>query len=62
MSDPTSFTEVVVREGGSYWAYCREFPGCIAVGKTRAELNRNFTEVFEGYLEAPTIWAGSKSV
>jgi predicted RNase H-like HicB family nuclease len=52
-----TYSEVVVREGRGYWAYCAELPGCVTVGRTRAELDRRFREALDGYLRAVSILA-----
>ncbi len=43
---------VIYEEGPQSWgAYSPDVPGCIAVGKTREEVERNFREALEFHLE-----------
>ena len=41
-------TQVLKRESDSRWGFYQEFPGCIAVGKTKAELVQNLRDALAG--------------
>ena len=44
--------DVVVEKSSDCWcAYVPDLPGCVSVGSTREEMNRNIREAIELYLD-----------
>ena len=39
------------QEGDSWWAYIPELPGCVAVGKSKAEVEKLIQEALDLHLE-----------
>lgn len=42
---------VIEKTATGYSAYVPDLPGCISVGRTREEMNRNIREAIELYLD-----------
>jgi predicted RNase H-like HicB family nuclease len=42
---------IIEREGDSYGAYSPDVPGCVAVGKSREEVERRMQEALVDHLE-----------
>jgi predicted RNase H-like HicB family nuclease len=45
------YSVVIEKTGTGYSAYVPDLPGCVSVGTTRAEMNRNISEAIELYLD-----------
>jgi predicted RNase H-like HicB family nuclease len=45
------YTVVIEKTGTGYSAYVPDFPGCVSVGRTREEMDRNIREAIELYLD-----------
>jgi predicted RNase H-like HicB family nuclease len=45
------FAVVIEKTGTGYSAYVPDLPGCISVGSTREEMDRNIREAIELYLD-----------
>jgi predicted RNase H-like HicB family nuclease len=45
------YTVIIEKGTSSYGAYVPDLPGCVAVGKTQAEVMRLITEAIEFHLE-----------
>ncbi len=41
------FLVVIEKAGGNYCAYAPDFPGCVATGKTRKEVEQNMREALD---------------
>ena len=45
------YAVVIEKTGTGYSAYVPDLPGCVSVGSTRVEMNRNIREAIELYLD-----------
>ena len=45
------YAVVIEKTGTGYSAYVPDLPGCVSVGGTRAEMDRNIREAIELYLD-----------
>jgi predicted RNase H-like HicB family nuclease len=45
------YAVVIEKTATGYSAYVPDLPGCISVGRTREEMNRNIREAIELYLD-----------
>jgi predicted RNase H-like HicB family nuclease len=45
------YTVVIEKTGTGYSAYVPDLPGCVSVGRTREEMDRNIREAIELYLD-----------
>ncbi|HEY6344020.1 MAG TPA: type II toxin-antitoxin system HicB family antitoxin [Bryobacteraceae bacterium] len=45
------YTVVIEKTGTGYSAYVPDLPGCVSVGRTREEMDRNIREAVELYLD-----------
>ena len=45
------YAVVIEKTGAGYSAYVPDLPGCVSVGATRAEMDRNIREAIELYLD-----------
>jgi predicted RNase H-like HicB family nuclease len=50
-SKTTKITLIIEKTSQNYSAYIAECPGCIATGKTEAEVEKNLIEAFKFHLE-----------
>jgi predicted RNase H-like HicB family nuclease len=46
-----SYAVVIEKTGTGYSAYVPDLPGCVSVGHTRKEMDRNIREAVELYLD-----------
>lgn len=47
----TGYAVIIEGEGNSYSAYVPELPGCIATGKSRAQVEKRIREAIEFHIE-----------
>ena len=52
MPEPGKFAIVFERSEDGYGAFVPDFPGCITVGNTLEETERNIREAITGHIEA----------
>jgi len=45
------FAVIIEKTGTGYSAYVPDLPGCVSVGRTREEMDRNIREAIELYLD-----------
>jgi predicted RNase H-like HicB family nuclease len=51
MTEPRKYAVVIERAGANYSAYVPDLPGCISVGDTIEDTERNIREAITLYLE-----------
>ena len=51
MSDVLKYTVIFERSSDGYGAYVPDLPGCVTVGETLEETERNIREAIAGHLE-----------
>jgi predicted RNase H-like HicB family nuclease len=45
------YAVIIEKTGTGYSAYVPDLPGCVSVGSTREEMNRNIREAIDLYLD-----------